>query len=124
VEENKMTKKTSKKTVKKAKKAPAKKEKAEAKCQDPNCPVHGKIKVRGSTLKGKVVSDKMDKSIIVEISHLKKNPKYERYMRTKTRIAAHLPPCMQAKTGDVVEIGETRKISKTKSFVVTKKVEK
>jgi len=89
-------------------------------CNDRNCPVHGGIKVRGTALEGTVVSDKMMGSVVVERPILKKNLKYERYERSKSRITVHKPSCMQVKVGDKVEIGETRKISKTKSFVITK----
>ncbi|MCD6522847.1 MAG: 30S ribosomal protein S17 [Candidatus Diapherotrites archaeon] len=92
----------------------------EKKCNDKNCPIHGNIKVRGNIMTGVVVSDKMDKSVIVEREYIRKVPKYERYERRKSRIAVHKPECMDVKVGDVVEFGETRKISKTKSFVITK----
>jgi len=89
-------------------------------CNDKNCPVHGSIKVRGNYLQGIVVSDKMKDTVVVERRFLKKIPKFERYTRSKARLAAHKPACMNVKIGDKVEIGETRRMSKTKSFVVTK----
>ena len=89
-------------------------------CNDKNCPVHGTTKVRGNLLEGKVVSTKMKNSIVVERLGIKKNKKYERYERTKSRLTVHKPSCMEVNVGDTVQIGETRKISKTKSFVVTK----
>lgn len=89
-------------------------------CNDRNCPTHGGIKVRGITLEGTVVSAKMQKSVVVERKFLEKDKKYERYMRSKSRLVAHKPACMDVKVGDRVEIGETRKMSKTKSFVITK----
>lgn len=92
----------------------------EKKCTDENCPKHGSISVRGNVFKGIVVSNKMEKSVVVERELLRKIPKYERYARTRSRITAHVPECMDVKTGDKVEIGETRKISKTKNFVITK----
>ncbi len=93
-------------------------------CNDPNCPYHGNIKVRGITLVGRVVSDKMDKTVTVEREEIKKVPKYERFMRKRYRIHAHNPPCINAKEGDVVLIGETRKIAKTVSFVVLKVIKR
>ena len=89
-------------------------------CNDKNCPVHGTTKVRGNLLEGKVVSTKMKNSIVVERLGIKKNKKYERYERTKSRLTVHKPSCMEVNLGDKVQIGETRKISKTKSFVVIK----
>ncbi|HLC45410.1 MAG TPA: 30S ribosomal protein S17, partial [archaeon] len=45
--------------------------------------------------------------------------KYKRYMKVTKTLAAHNPQCMAAKVGDAVTVGETRKLSKTKAFVVT-----
>ncbi len=87
-------------------------------CNDEYCPWHGKITVRGRFFKGIVVSDKMEKTVTVVIERFVKVPKYERYMKKRTKIHAHNPPCINAKEGDLVLVGETRKISKTKSFVV------
>jgi len=88
-------------------------------CNDPNCAVHGSIKTRGLELTGTVVSSKAKKTAIVERDLTMYVHKYERYMRRKSRIAAHNPDCISAKPGDIVKIAETRKISKTKSFVIT-----
>ncbi len=88
------------------------------KCNDKKCPKHGNLKVRGNIFVGKVISAKRDKTITVEreITHF--IPKYERYLKKKSKIHAHVPSCIKVKEGDNVEIGETRKLSKTKSFVV------
>ncbi len=90
-------------------------------CNDRNCPFHGSIKVRGRMFKGVVVSDKMNRGVVVEFDRIYKIPKYERYAKKRTRIKAHNPDCIHAKVNDVVIIMETRPISKTKSFVVVKK---
>jgi small subunit ribosomal protein S17 len=87
-------------------------------CNDKNCPKHGDVKVRGTTIEGVVVSDKPKNTVIVEREYIYFIPKYERYERRTTRISAHKPPCTAVKTGDRVKIGECRPISKTKSFVV------
>lgn len=92
-------------------------------CNDRNCPFHGRLKIRGRILEGRVVRDKMERSVIVNIDYLKYYPKYERYARMRSRIPAHNPPCIGAKTGDKVKIMECRPISKTKAFVVVEKVE-
>lgn len=91
-------------------------------CKDENCPYHGFLKVRGRIFKGNVVSDKMGSTVIVEWSYLKKLPKYKRYMRKKSKVAAHNPPCIKARKGDMVRIAECRPLSKTKYFVVIEKV--
>lgn len=73
--------------------------------------------VRGDIFVGKVVSAKANKTVTVEreITHYVR--KYERYKKVKSKISAHNPG-NAAKEGDTVRIGETRKISKTKAFIV------
>jgi small subunit ribosomal protein S17 len=88
------------------------------KCTDNNCPFHGTLKVRGKQFAGTVVSSKMQRSAIVEWEGKKFVPKFERYMRTRTKVAAHNPECITAREGDVVTVAECRPISKTKSFVI------
>lgn len=87
-------------------------------CNDQNCPFHGRLAVRGQILEGIVVSDKMDKTVVIRRDYVKYIPKFERYERRKSKIKAHNPPCISAKVGDLVKIAECRPISKTKSFVV------
>ncbi len=97
----------------------------EAECNDPNCPIHGNIKVRGSIFRARVVSvGKMSRSAVVEREFIKKVKKYERLAREKRRLIVHKPDCMDVHPGDVVLVGETRKISKTKSFVIFKVVKR
>lgn len=88
-------------------------------CNDSRCPVHGAIMPRGMQLTGRVVSDKAKKTVIVEMDSARFIYKYERYLRKRSRVPAHNPDCINAKTGNVVSIAETRRLSKTKSFVVT-----
>ena len=101
-----------------------KKAKTEAKpdCSDRNCPVHGTLPTRGMVLDGVVASDKMDKTVIVQRSYYVKLKKYDRYRPKKSRVPAHNPPCINAKTGDRVKIMECRRLSKTVSFVITEKL--
>ena len=87
-------------------------------CSDPNCPYHGHLSIRGRIFEGSVISDKMDKGVVVEWDYLLELPKYKRFMRKKSRVPAHNPPCINAHTGNVVRIAECRPLSKTKSFVV------
>ncbi|OYT42226.1 MAG: 30S ribosomal protein S17 [Candidatus Aenigmarchaeota archaeon ex4484_224] len=87
-------------------------------CNDPKCPWHGHIKIRGQVLKGIVVSAKPIKTAVVRIDYLHWVPKFERYERRRSKIYAHNPPCINAKEGDLVYVGETRPLSKTKHFVV------
>jgi len=91
-------------------------------CDDVNCPFHGSLKVRGFSLVGEVVSEKMDKSVVVKKERLYYLKKYERYEKRTSKMHAHLPPCIDARAGDKVRIVECRPISKTISFVVIGKV--
>ncbi|MEM3227494.1 MAG: 30S ribosomal protein S17 [Candidatus Micrarchaeaceae archaeon] len=93
-------------------------------CNDPKCPVHGHLKIRGADMEGVVVSDKAQRTVVVEKPYTIYLHKYERSLRKNSRIRAHNPPCMNAKVGDRVVISETRRLSKTKAFVVTKVIER
>ncbi len=88
------------------------------KCEDPNCPFHGTLPVRGQVLEGIVTSNKAERTITVERSFYKFIQKYERYEKRKSKIQAHLPDCIQVNVGDAVKIAECRPLSKTKYFVV------
>jgi small subunit ribosomal protein S17 len=64
---------------------------------------------------GRVVSDKMDKTIVVEITSRKQHPKYKKRMNISNKLTAH-DEDNSAKDGDLVRIMETRPLSKTKRF--------
>ncbi|MFH0927482.1 MAG: 30S ribosomal protein S17, partial [Candidatus Micrarchaeota archaeon] len=83
-----------------------------------------KISTRGFTVQGVVVSDKRKKTVTVQRDLVSYVPKYRRYARKISKIAAHNPDEIGAKLGDLVEIAECRKISKTKAWIVTKIVKK
>ncbi|KGK99528.1 30S ribosomal protein S17 [Methanococcoides methylutens] len=89
-------------------------------CDDVNCPFHGNLSVRGQILVGTVVSDKMDRTVVIQQRREKLINKYQRYEKRQSKIHAHNPPCIDAKVGDVVTIVECRPLSKTKSYVVVK----
>ena len=74
-------------------------------------------KVRGhrKTRTGRVVSDKGDKTIIVTVERLVRHPLYERIVKKTTRLHAHDEE-NTAREGDIVEIMETRPLSKTKRW--------
>ena len=74
------------------------------------------------TLTGKVVSDKMDKSIVVLIERRVQHPLYGKLIRRSTKLHAH-DENNTAKAGDVVTIKESRPISKTKSWTLVEVVE-
>ncbi|GAA0488860.1 30S ribosomal protein S17 [Alkalibacterium sp. s-m-22] len=71
---------------------------------------------------GRVVSDKMDKTIVVEIATRKSHPKYKKQMKYSTKFKAH-DENNTAKTGDIVTIMETRPLSKDKRFRLLEVVE-
>lgn len=87
-------------------------------CNDRHCPFHGILSVRGQIIKGVVVSDKMQKSVVVKRDYRRYIPKYERYEWRTGRYVAHNPLCINARVGDEVRIMECRPLSKTKAFVV------
>jgi small subunit ribosomal protein S17 len=64
---------------------------------------------------GMVVSDKMEKTIVVDVERFKKHPRYEKYLRRKKRYHVH-DEKSEAKVGDQVEIVATRPISKQKRW--------
>ena len=65
--------------------------------------------------RGVVVSDGMDKTVVVRVDVLKPHPKYKKTMRRSIKLHAHDQE-NQSKVGDVVRIVETRPLSKTKSW--------
>ena len=74
-------------------------------------------------LRGKVVSDKMDKTIVVEITTKKSHPIYGRQVKYTTKFKAH-DENNEAKVGDIVEVMETRPLSADKHFRLVRIVEK
>ncbi|MCL4406385.1 MAG: 30S ribosomal protein S17 [Patescibacteria group bacterium] len=71
-------------------------------------------------LVGVVVSDKMKKTVVVEVSHTRKDPKYQKYYSKNTRFKAEAEDGMY-KIGDKVVIEETRPLSKDKRWRVIAK---
>jgi len=71
----------------------------------------------GKTLEGVVVSDKMDKTVVVSVKRYVKLPKYGKYVTREKKFKAH-DADNKCKVGDKVTIRETRPISKDKKFVV------
>ncbi len=64
---------------------------------------------------GRVVSDKMDKTIVVSVERLSRHPLYKRVMRLTTKFKAH-DERNEAKIGDTVRIVESRPLSATKRW--------
>ena len=71
------------------------------------------------TVTGRVVSDKMDKTITVMVERRVKHPVYGKYMTRSTKLHAH-DENNECKTGDLVTIKETRPLSKSKTWALVK----
>ena len=74
---------------------------------------------KGALLKGVVVSDKMQKTVVVSVSRFIKHPLYGKFYKVSKKYKAHDEDNAH-KVGDTVEIVETRPISKDKRFKVVK----
>lgn len=72
---------------------------------------------KSKTLSGVVVSDKMQKTVVVKVDRYVKHPKYQKYYTISKKYKAHDEE-NKHKVGDKVEIVETRPISKDKKFKV------
>jgi len=71
--------------------------------------------VKQKERRGVVVSDKMDKTIVVEVTTVKPHPRYQKVVRRTTRFKAH-DERNEARVGDVVLIRECRPLSKEKRW--------
>lgn len=71
----------------------------------------------GRTLIGKIVSDKMQKTIVVMVERTVKHPKYGKIMKRRTKLHAH-DENQIGKIGNTVKIRESRPLSKMKSWVL------
>jgi small subunit ribosomal protein S17 len=74
------------------------------------------------TLVGRVVSNKMNKTVTVQVERRVKHPVYGKYVVRTTKYHAH-DETNQVNEGDLVEIAETRPISKTKTWTVKRVVQ-
>lgn len=75
------------------------------------------------TLVGKVTSAKMQKTVVVEVVRSVKHPVYGKYVRRRKKYKAH-DETQQFKAGDVVEIRESKPISREKRWTVIRLVER
>jgi small subunit ribosomal protein S17 len=86
-------------------------------CQDPKCPFHGRLSVRGQTLEGIVVSTRMQRTVVIEREYLRYIRKYERFEKRTRRINVHAPPCLGLQVGHRIVAMECRPLGKTVHFV-------
>lgn len=87
-------------------------------CEDEFCPFHGILPIRGKLLGGTVSSAKSPKMVVVSREYPRGAAKYKRFQRSKSKVHAHLPSCLEVKEGQEVRIAECRRLAKTVSFVV------
>ena len=80
-------------------------------------------KSRRRTLFGEVVSDKMDKTVVVQVIRRYRHPRYKKYVQERIRYKAH-DETNQAKVGDVVRIVSCRPLSREKRWSLQAIVEK
>ena len=73
--------------------------------------------IHKKTLRGVIVSDKMQDTAVVAVSRFVKHPKYKKYLKQTKRYHAHNPG-NRAKEGAIVTIRSCRPLSKTKSFEI------
>jgi small subunit ribosomal protein S17 len=89
-----------------------------------SAPAAGPAPVPGQRLlTGKVVSNKMDKTVAVSIERLVKHPMYGKYVRRTTKLLAH-DENNECKEGDTVSIKPCRPMSRRKSWVLVRVVER
>ena len=72
---------------------------------------------------GVVVSDKMEKTIVVQVNRIVQHPTYKKYIRQRVKFKAH-DETNTARTGDKVEIVMSRPLSKTKRWRLSKVLER
>ncbi|WP_196139409.1 30S ribosomal protein S17 [Aliikangiella sp. G2MR2-5] len=80
-------------------------------------------KVIKRTLTGKVVSDKMDKTITVKVERQVKHPLYGKFIKRSTKVHAH-DEANECRVGDTVTVVESRPLSKNKTWQLVEVVEK
>lgn len=122
-------KKTKKKQIAKVslakpvKKLEKTKENSETLCSDKDCFIHGKLRARGRIFEGKVTR-KFPRRVAIEFERMVYVRKYERYAKSKTKIHARVPNCMEnnINLGDIIRVQECRPLSKIIHFVVIKKI--
>jgi small subunit ribosomal protein S17 len=75
------------------------------------------------TLRGRVISDKMAKTITVQVERMKRHPLYHKTLRVRRKFYAH-DEAREARVGDVVEIASTRPMSKLKRWRLVQVIER
>ena len=81
------------------------------------------VKKQSKQLTGSVVSDKMDKTVVVKIEKMEKHPLYKKFIKKSKKVKAH-DENNECGIGDVVTIEEARPLSKDKRYRLVSIVEK
>jgi len=87
-------------------------------CNDPHCPYHGGMSVRGRLFDGTVTGSRAKSTVTLQKNVPIYFSKFKRYARGKSTIHAHVPGCISVEQGDGVLAAECRPISKSVSYVV------
>lgn len=85
---------------------------------DKKCPFTGQVSIRGRILSGTVISTKMHRTLVIRREYLHFVPKYARYEKRHSNLAAHVSPAFRVEEGDRVTVGQCRPLSKTVRFNV------
>lgn len=78
---------------------------------------------RNRTLQGRVISNRMSKTVSVEVEHQVRHPLYGKYIRRSTKVHAHDGE-NECEIGDLVMVEQCRPLSKTKSWRLVRVIEK
>jgi small subunit ribosomal protein S17 len=82
---------------------------------NPELKTDSQTRFKAQVREGVVISDKMQKTIVVEVTRLVQHPQFKKIIRTKVKYAAH-DEKNQAKVGNKVQIVQSRPLSKTKRW--------
>jgi small subunit ribosomal protein S17 len=89
----------------------------------PKPPVSPVSRPARKSVVGRVVSDKMNKTIVVQVERIVRDPRFGKFLKKYSKCYAH-DEKREAKTGDRVEIAETRPLSKSKRWRLVSILEK
>src|SRR5260370_16743854 len=87
-------------------------------CNDPICPFHGSISLRGRVFEGTVSTSKSPKTVSVERAYLHYYPKYSRYERRRSKTLAHNPPSIAAETTTPTTIPQCQPLTHNATFLL------
>merc|ERR1712137_1508693 len=88
---------------------------------DKKCPFTGNVHIRGRILTGRVLKQKMIRTIVIRRDYLHYIRRYNRFEKKHKNMSVHLSPCFRdVSIGDIVTVGECRPLSKTVKYNVLK----